>query len=84
MLAYVVLHNMIVEDEREEAIIHIDLNESPGASFAVPHAKVKIGGNLCFVDVLRMCTNATIRAHPQHTQLKKDLVAHILAYAWKY
>ena len=47
LLAYVVLHNMIVEDEREEAIIHIDLNESPGASFAVPHAKVKIGGNLC-------------------------------------
>jgi hypothetical protein len=25
MLAYVVLHNMIVEDEREEATIHIDL-----------------------------------------------------------
>ena len=47
MLAYVVLHNMIVEDKREEAIIHIDLNVSPGASFAVPHAKVKIGGNLC-------------------------------------
>jgi hypothetical protein len=25
MLAYVVLHNMIVEDEREDATIHIDL-----------------------------------------------------------
>ena len=31
MLACVILHNMIVEDEKEEATIHVDLNEIPRA-----------------------------------------------------
>jgi hypothetical protein len=35
MLACVILHNMIVEDERDETTIHIDLNETPGASIAL-------------------------------------------------
>jgi hypothetical protein len=65
---------MIVEDEREDASIHIDLNENLGASFALP-PEVNIGGNLCFADVLRR--KATIRARPQHTQLKDALVEHI-------
>ena len=43
---------MIVEDEKEEATIHIELNEQPGASFALP-PEVNIGGNLCFTDVMR-------------------------------
>jgi hypothetical protein len=74
MLACVILHNMIVEDEREDASIHIDLNENPGASFALP-PEVNTGGNLCFADVLRR--KAAIHARPQHTQLKDDLVEHI-------
>jgi hypothetical protein len=74
MLACVILHNMIVEDEREDASIHIDLNENLGASFALP-PEVNIGGNLCFADVLRR--KAAIRARPQHTQLKDALVEHI-------
>jgi hypothetical protein len=74
MLACVILHNMTVEDEREDATIHIDLNENPGASFALP-PKVNTDGNLCFVDVLRK--KAAIRAQPHHTQLKNDLVEHI-------
>lgn len=74
MLACVILHNMIVEDEREEATIHIDLNENPGASFALP-PEVNIGGNLCFADVMRK--KATVRSRPQHTQLKNYLVEHI-------
>jgi len=74
MLACVILHNMIVEDEREDATIHIDLNENPGASIALP-PEVNTGGNLCFADVLRR--KAAIRARPQHTQLKNDLVEHI-------
>jgi hypothetical protein len=52
MLACVILHNMIVEDEKEQATIHIDLNEIPGASIALP-PEVNVGGNLCFADVLR-------------------------------
>jgi hypothetical protein len=74
MLACVILHNMIIEDEREEATIHIDLNENPGASLALP-PEVNVGGNLCFADVLRR--KASIRDYPQHTQLKNDLVEHI-------
>ncbi len=42
---------MIEEDEKEQATIHIDLNESPGASIALP-PEVNVGGNLCFADVL--------------------------------
>jgi len=74
MLACVILHNMIVKDEKEEAKIHIDLNEQPGASFALP-PEVNVGGNLCFADVMRR--KATIRAWPQHTQLKNDMIEHI-------
>ena len=75
MLAWVILHNMIVEDEREEATINIDLNENSGASFALP-PEVNVDGNLSFADVLRR--KAAIRARPQHTQLKNDLVEYIL------
>jgi hypothetical protein len=74
MLACVILHNMIVEDERDDATIHIDLNENPGTSFVLP-SEVSIGGNLCFTDVL--CRKASIHDRPQHTQLKNDLVEHI-------
>jgi hypothetical protein len=74
MLACVILHNMIVEDEKEKATIHIDLNESPGASFALP-PEVNVGGNLCFGDVLRR--KAALHSHPQHTQLKNDHIEHI-------
>jgi hypothetical protein len=65
---------MIVEDEKEQATIHIDLNENPGAPIALP-PEVNVGGNLCFADVLRR--KAKIRARPQHTQLKNDLIQHI-------
>ncbi|KAI5004261.1 hypothetical protein ZWY2020_031504 [Hordeum vulgare] len=74
MRACVILHNMIVEDERDQVNVHIDFNEILGASFALP-PEVNVGGNLCFADVLRR--KATIRARPQHTQLKNDLVEHI-------
>ncbi|KAM0902975.1 hypothetical protein ACQ4PT_018954 [Festuca glaucescens] len=36
MEACVILHNMIVEDEGEMINIHLDLNENPGTSFALP------------------------------------------------
>jgi hypothetical protein len=74
MLACVILHNMIVEDEREDAKIHIDLNENPKASFALP-PEVNTSHNPRFTDVMRR--KAAIRDHPQHTQLKNDLIEHI-------
>jgi hypothetical protein len=74
MLACVILHNMIVEDEKEEVKIHIDLNDSSEAAFALP-PEVNVGGNLCFADVLRR--KASIHSQEQHTQLKKDLIEHI-------
>ena len=64
MLACVILHNMIVEDEKEDATIHIDLNESPGASFALP-LEVNVGGNLCVTGVLcRKCYPFSFAAYP--------------------
>jgi hypothetical protein len=74
MLACVILYSMIVGDERDEATIHIDLNEIPGASIALP-PEVNIGGNLCFAYVLHK--KADIHARPQYTQLKNDLIEHI-------
>jgi hypothetical protein len=65
---------MVVIVERDEATIHIDLNETPGASIALP-PEVNIGENLCFVDVLHK--KGVICARPQHTQLKNDLIEHI-------
>jgi len=58
MLAYVVLHNMIVEDEREEATINIDLNDSARTSFVVP-PKV----NLVLICVLLSATYVYQRYH---------------------
>jgi hypothetical protein len=74
MLTCVILHNIIVEDKRDEATIHIDLNETPEASIALSH-EVNVSGNLCFVDVLHR--KAAIHARPQHTQLKNDLIEYI-------
>jgi hypothetical protein len=74
MLACVILHNMIVEDEKEDATIQINLNESPGASIVLP-PEVNVGGNLCVKDVLRR--KAALHSRPQHIQLKNDLIEHI-------
>ncbi len=74
MKACVILHNMIVEDEREGVIIPIDLNENLGASIVLP-PEVTTGDSPCFFDVLRR--KAEIRARAPHSQVKKDLVEHI-------
>uniref|UniRef100_A0A8R7PN84 Nuclease HARBI1 n=2 Tax=Triticum urartu TaxID=4572 RepID=A0A8R7PN84_TRIUA len=74
--ACIILHNMIVEDEREMVTTPLDLNETPGSSVVLP-LEMKVGGNTCFADVLQR--NAGIRDRSTHTQLKRDLVEHI----WK-
>jgi hypothetical protein len=74
MQTCVILHNMIVEDEKEMAMIPLDLNENPGASIALP-PEVSNQVNPCFADVLRR--NAEIRDRSKHIELKNDLVEHI-------
>nr|XP_015638597.1 uncharacterized protein LOC107280959 [Oryza sativa Japonica Group]AAV43824.1 hypothetical protein [Oryza sativa Japonica Group]AAV44104.1 hypothetical protein [Oryza sativa Japonica Group] len=74
MLACVILHNMIVEDEGEDAICDLDLNRIPRTSIVLP-PEVTSGGNPCFRDVLSR--KAAIRARSMHTQLKTDLIEHI-------
>jgi hypothetical protein len=65
---------MIVEDEKDDDTVHINLNQISGTIFILP-PEVNVGGNVCFADVLRR--KAAIRARPQHTQLKNDLIEHI-------
>ena len=74
MQVCVILHNMIVEDEKDLARVHLDLNEIPGSSIALP-PEVSTTVNPCFAQVLQR--NAAIRARSTHVELKKDLVEHI-------
>ena len=74
MLACIILHNMIVEDEKEMAAIPLDLNEPGSTSSVLP--PVFTHGNIPeFADVLQR--DSSIRARPTHVQLKRDLVEHI-------
>lgn len=76
MQACVILHNMIVEDEKELVKIPLDLNDNPSATIVLPpEVSTSNNPNLCFAEVLRR--NSAIRARPTHRQLKKDLVEHI-------
>jgi D-lyxose ketol-isomerase len=43
---------MIIENKKEQAKIHIDLNLNPGASISLP-PEVSTQVNPCFQDVLR-------------------------------
>jgi hypothetical protein len=66
MTCYIILHNMITEDENEEAKIHIDLNVNLGASITLP-PEVSTQVNPCFEDV-RGCATKKFKT----TQSIKD------------
>jgi hypothetical protein len=70
MKTYVILHNMIVEDEKEMVKFPIDLNEQGGSSIALP-LEVQKGGGPIFSEILRR--RADIHHQPTHKQLKKRL-----------
>ncbi|XP_051204227.1 uncharacterized protein [Lolium perenne] len=74
MQACVILHNMIVEDERKPFNTPLDLNRNPEISSVLPPEVVQ-GAHPVFEDVLRR--SATIRDRETHTQLKSDLVENI-------
>ena len=74
MKACVILHNMIVKDEKEMVKFPIDLNDQGGSSIALP-LEVQRDGGLIFSEILRR--RAEIHHQPTHKQLKKDLIEHI-------
>ncbi|TVU11822.1 hypothetical protein EJB05_45428, partial [Eragrostis curvula] len=74
MQVCVILHNMIVEDEKDLARVPLDINEIPGSSIALP-PEVSTTANPCFAQVLQR--NAAIQARSTHVELKNDLVEHI-------
>ncbi|CAM0942820.1 unnamed protein product [Alopecurus aequalis] len=78
MIACIILHNMIVDDEKEEAgnILDLNLNEEAGSSIVFP--SVFTHGDMPeFAEVLER--DARIRDRPTHKSLKNDLIEHI----WK-
>ncbi|CAN6338303.1 unnamed protein product [Urochloa humidicola] len=76
MQACVILHNMIVKDEKEAIRDVLDLNESPSATIVLPpEVCTNDNPNPNFAEVLRR--NSAIKARPTHRQLKKDLIKHI-------
>lgn len=72
MQACVILHNMIVEDEREMAE---DQRISVLTSVLPPEVQAGSTDHPCFSGVRRR--NAAIRSKPIHSQLKNDLIEHI-------
>ena len=76
MQACVILHNMIVEDEKELVRVSLDLNENASATIVLPpEVHTSDSPNPCFAVVLRR--NSAIRARPTYRQLRNDLVEHI-------
>ena len=73
MQTCVILHNMIVEDEKELVRVSMDLNENASATIVLPpEVHTSDSPNPCFVVVLRR--TSAIRARPTHRQLRNDLV----------
>ena len=67
MLACIILHNMIVEDEKEEAGNMLDLNEEAGSSIVFPSVFAH-GDMPIFAEVLER--DARIRDRLMHKALK--------------
>jgi hypothetical protein len=76
MQACVILHNMIVEDEKESIREVLDLNENPSATIVLPpKVRTNDNPNPSFAEALRI--NSAIKARPTNRKLKKDLIKYI-------
>ena len=76
MQTCVILHNMIVEDEKELVKIPLDLNENPSASIALP-PEVGTSSNPNQEYAALLQRNAHLRDRPTHVKLRDDSVEHI-------
>lgn len=74
MLACIILHNMVIEDEKDLEEIPIDLNEAASTS-TVQEASISQGPNPLMEQVIER--NAAIRDRNTHKQLQSDLVEHV-------
>ena len=76
VLACIILHNMIVEDEKEQDIIeeNLDLNVPPSSS-TVQEPEFSPDQNVPLERALEKDTS--IRDRSAHRRLKNDLVEHI-------
>jgi hypothetical protein len=76
MQACVILHNMIVEDEKEAVTDVLDLNDNPSATIVIPpEVRTNDNPDPSYAEALRR--NLAIKARPTHRQLKTDLIEHI-------
>jgi hypothetical protein len=76
MQTCVILHNMIVEDEKDMVEDFPDLNDVVGSSTTTP-PQIHLGSIPEFSKMVEK--DVEIRDRTIHTQLKKDLVEHIWA-----
>lgn len=74
MYACILLHNMIVEDERDSYEVRYDLDYDLGSSDNTI-TRLNHGSIHEFAEVLE--TNAAIRDRATHRRLKANLVEHI-------
>jgi len=74
MIACIIMHNMIIEDERDIEQVPLDLNEE-GGTFIVEEATITHGENPELEDVLNR--NTALHDRQAHKQLQSDLIEHI-------
>jgi hypothetical protein len=74
MLACIILHNMIIEDEKDIEQVPFDLNEE-GSTYIVEEATITHGENPEMEDVINR--NAALHDRLAYKQLQSDLIEHI-------
>ena len=74
MLACIILHNMIIEDEKDIEDVSLDLNEEATTS-TVQASTISRGHDPMMEEVLQR--DADIRDCEAHRRLQSDLIDHI-------